>query len=292
MLAGNDESIWDYLRKLNEIPTPSPFSQAFSQLMAQYATKSAGAKVSRKLISTFLNREIRYYRQVEQFRHKETPTVADLRSVAGKRRIALCDLIDRANQAGSETTEGEIARQLLLAECYHHIEKPEKVVAHLERALEDGADDPLVYFALGYNRLHLAMESFGPTLTHPEAIAPDEQISMQAICLEAVSAFENALTGTESDGQVYYWIGRALEAAGFDEAAAEAFDKVEEFEYNEEEDRGSLSEEISGFSDQTEPDAVSQEPITEVEIEQFGELLQEPIDISALWPDDDNAPEP
>ncbi len=286
MLDSSDEAIWGHVREFAEMHTPSAFSQAFYRLMAEYATVTTGTEASRSLLARFLDREVRYYRQIERFRTKETVAVADLQSLAGKRHISLCDLIDAAKEAPSVTNHGEIARQLLLAECHYHIEEPEQAVAHLERALARGADDPLVHFALGYNRYRLAVEGLGSPEEHAPLDSSADLIKFQLACLQAVAAFEDALTGQDSDGEVYHWIGRALQTAGFERAAAQAFDKAEDFEYVEYDDS---DPELGGpHWDDDGPgksDSEQRRPISEAEIRQVRELLKGPHDISELWAD-------
>ena len=283
MLESSDEAIWRHVREFGEMRSPSPFSQAFYQLIAEYATASTGVEASRGLLVKFLDREVRYYRLIDHLRTRETVTVADLQSLAGKRDIGLHDLIDAAKDAPSGTTKGEIARQLLLAECYYHVEEPEKAVAHLERAVARGADDPLIQFALGHNRYRLAVESFG---TLDALASPADLINFQLACLQAVSAFENALTGQDSDGELYHWIGRVLQRAGFEQAATQAFDKAEDLAYIEQDDGDPELAQLRGDDDEpSQSDAKYHRSITEAEVEQVRELLKRPHDISELWAD-------
>ena len=281
MLDSNDEAIWHHLREFSHMPTPSPFSQVFYQVIAEYATDSAAAEASRELLARFLDREVFYYRQIERLRTKEDVTVADLESLAGKRNIALYDLIEEATDADSQTTNGEIARQLLLAECYYHVEEPEKAVAHLELALADGADNSIVHFALGYNRYRLAIESFGTTIIGTTDVSAHQRTVFRKACLQAVSAFQNALTGTDNDGEIYQWIARALQTADLDEAAEQAFDKAEDLVYSDyDESEGGAAQSQEG----DEHEFGHRKPITEAEIKQVGELLKGSHDISDFWP--------
>lgn len=292
MLDSSDEAIWGHVREFTEMHTPSAFSQAFYRLMAEYATVTTDTEASRSLLVRFLDREVRYYRQIERFRTKETVTVADLQSLAGKRHIGLCELIDAAKETPSATDKGEIARQLLLAECHYHTEEPEKAVAHLERAVARGADDPLVHFALGYNRYRLAVEGLGSPGEHARLDSSADPMNFQLACLQAVAAFEDALTGQDSDSEVYHWIGRALQTAGFEQAAAQAFDKAEDLAYVEYDDSdpglGGLHWDDDGPAGL---DSEQQRPISEAEVRQVRELLKGPHDISDLWADYGSDPE-
>jgi len=286
MPDSSDEQIWRHLAEYGDMPTASLFSRAFYQLMAEYATHSANTEASRELLAKFLNREVRYHRQVGRFTDAEAVPLEDLQSVAGKRIIALHDLIEQAKAALSQTAAGEITRQLLLAECYYHIEEPDKAVAHLEMALKDGADDPLIYFVLGYNRYRLAVQSFA-TIT-ATAERPHYDVSFQRACLQAVAAFEDALTGEDSDRQVYQWIGHVLETAGFDEAASHAFEKAEGF-LPVESDSADLGFPVPEANDHpsSRRELSSAAPITDAEIERVRELLKRPHQISELWPEDE-----
>ncbi len=260
------------------------------QLIAEYATGD-DTHYMPQLLAKFLNRELRYHRQVQEFPNREMLSAADIKSLAGKRGIALRDIIEQTKGAAVETDSDEIARQLLLAECYQQIQQPDKVVcyqqiqqpdkvvAHLENAIENGAEEPVVYFALGYNRYRLAIESFAKVLQIAGHNSDAQLISFQKACLHAVSAFENALTGHRSDGEVYEWIGRVLKAAGFEDAGDKAFDKADDLAYSE-----ATGYDLAG-SETSEEWAQQLGPITQEEIDQFAELLKRSRDVAELLPD-------
>ena len=287
MPDSSDEQIWLHLEEYGDMPTASLFSRAFYQLMAEYAIHSADTEASRELLAKFLNREVRYHRRVARFTDAEAVPLEDLQSVAGKRIIALHDLIEQAKVALSQTAAGEITRQLLLAECYYHIEEPDKAVAHLEIALKDGADDSLIHFALGYNRYRLAVHSLDVITTSTER--PHCDVSFPTACLQAVSAFEDALTGEGSDRQVYQWIGHVLETAGFDEAASHAFEKAEGF-LPVESDSPDLGFPVPEGNDypSSRRELSGPTPITDAEVERVRELLKRPHEASELWPEDED----
>jgi len=285
MSEHSHDSVWRQLESYYQTSDPAPLTRALCQLMAEYATEQGESRQMAQLVTIFLSREIRYHRQVERLRDREELRAADLKSLAGKRSIALQDMIEQTKQTPAQTSKSEIARQLLLAECYYQVQEPDKVVAHLENALADGAEEPVVYFALGYNRYRLALESFEPVVEIIDSGPRSDLLSFQRNCLQAVSAFENALTGHSSDSEVYEWIGRVLETAGFEEAAHEAFDKADDLAYS---DDGLGSPGPAGASVSRSPteQAAHREPITKEEIEQFGRQLEGSHDIAELSPDD------
>ena len=283
MYDDGNEAIWRQLWEYSQMPAPSPLSQGLCQLIAEYATVAADSQCMPELVTQFLNREVRYHRQAGKLHTREALTTDDLKSLAGKHSIALQDTIEQAKEAIVEMGAAEIARQLLLAECYQQVQEPDKVVAHLEKALAVGADESMVHFALGYNRFHLALGSFGPTMELPDDSADDDLLPFQMACLQAVSAFEGAITGQASDSEVYEWIGRVLETAGFEEAAGQAFDNANDLAYSNRVD-GEPAAAYRGLEDDvpsTKPDQKIG-PITQGEIEEFGQLLEGKHDIYKL----------
>jgi len=287
MYDDSSEAIWQQLWEYYQMPAPSPLSQALCQLIAEYATVGADSQRMPELVTQFLNREIRYHHLVDKLSTSEALTPDDLKSLSRKRSIALRDIIERATEATTEMGAGEIARQLLLAECYQQVQEPDKAIAHLEKALTDGADEPLVHFALGYNRFHLALESFGPVveLADDSADDGDDLLTFQMACLQAVAAFERALTGQASDSEVYEWIGRILETAGFEEAAGQAFDKADDLAYSNRAD-GEPADAYRGLQGDSRSIRRGQKmvPITQEEIAEFGELIEGEHNISELGP--------
>ena len=283
MYDDSNEAIWQQLWEYYQMSTPSSLSQALCQLIAEYATVEADSQCMPELVTEFLDREVRYHHQVAKLPTSEVLSPDDLKSLAGKRSIAVQDMIEQATEATIEVGAGEIARQLLLAECYRQVQEPDKVVAHLEKALADGADEPLVHFALGYNRFHLALESFGPLVEITDDSANDDLLTFQMACLQAVSAFESALTGRASDTEVYEWIGRVLETAGFEEAAGQAFDKADDLSYSDRADSepAAAYRGLEGDPPSTRP-GQQMGPITQEEIKEFGELLAGKHDIYKL----------
>ncbi len=290
MSDDSSEAIWRQLWEYYQTPAGSSLSQALWQLIAEYATVEADNQHVAELVSEFLDREVRYHRRIGKLRSNEAPTGDDLKSLTDKRSIALQDMIEQAKVVTVGTGTGEIARQLLLAECYQQVQEPDKVIAHLEKALADGADEPLIYFALGYNRFHLALATFGPVVELTPDSADNDLLTFQMACLQAVSAFENAITGQAGDSEIYKWIGRVLKTAGFEEAASEAFDNADDLSYTDsgDDELGILHPGLQG----DEPSirwGLKRGPITEEEIEEFGKLLAGKHDIYELElePEDD-----
>ncbi len=274
MSDDSNEAIWRQLWEYYQTPAASSLSRALWQLIAEYATVEGANQDMAKLVSEFLDREVRYHHRLGKLRSSEALTSDDLKSLVSKRNTALQYMIEQAQVATVQTDTGEIARQLLLAECYQQIQQPDKVVAHLEKALADGAEDPLVYFALGYNRFRLALESFGPVAEVAFGRTDTDLLAFQMACLQAVSAFENALTGQDSDSEVYKWIGRVLETAGFEEAATQAFDNADDLSYSDSiDDEPDVIQPGPEGKESASTWAVEMGPITPEEIEEFGRLL-------------------
>ena len=220
--SSKDEALWEQLAQLLELPAVPQFSREFYGLIAHWATRAregVPADWTRRLLEI----EMRYYRHLEQLAEGEPPGAPALE----RRQIALEVLHEQAEAAGRQPDPGsEVARRLIMAECTFFLERPAEVVAHLEQALATGGTDSTLCFALGHARFLLALRSFVRLQMPSAELIITDQEAMQSLCLAAVNAFEGALTGFPRDGEVLWWIGRVLLAAGFTQLAQEILAQV------------------------------------------------------------------
>ncbi len=286
----DNELIARHIEELAKLPTFPSFCYSFYRIIADYVAECHGpqAEVVRTFFDSFLHLELRYYRELESMVERDHLSGGDMQSLSDKRRIHLEMLIESARYPYRDM-RCERARHLILAECHYHLHQTDKVVAHLEWAVTAGADASLVYFALGYNRFHLALESFVHPASNPGEWYIVDYPKFQDACLQAVSAFEKALTGGEDDAELYQWIARVLRSAGFPEAADAALANIDEpvdddediaddddieyeFDYeDEDEDEAQYDQAWPGNRD---ADARPLQPISAEEIEAVGELLK------------------
>ncbi len=283
----NDQTIEHYLSQLAQLPTVSPFCQALYQLIGQYVCpKGSPVGDMGDLFVRFLTREVRYHRQLDKI-SGSGPDVSDRQSLAEKRHIGLELSAEEAQSVHCSLPQEEIARQLLLAECYYHTYRPAQVVAHLEAAAQRDPDQPLIQFALGYNRYILALEAFAsPTAESDEAVTVD-YMSFQRACLQAAAALEKVLAGHENDRYIYQWIGRILATAGFPDAAQEAFVQAEATDYNRLRNTNREDDWPANTESAGQQASGQLPPITQAEIDQATQLLRQSLPIEDLWPDDD-----
>ena len=289
MRYDRDEVIERQLRELARMPTVSAFSQGFYQLIADYACAlGGGGEEVGGLFARFLNVELAYHGQLDRANRQEGLHLGDFQSAMDKRQIGLACLAEevRATRAGSR--EDEIARQLILAECYYHTDQTDKVVAHLEAAAEDESEDPLIQFALGYNRFLLALQAFiRPTDKRGEWLTADYS-HFQRTCLQAASAFEKALANGHDDAYLYHWLGMVLASAGLEQAAHEAFAQAEQAEGGGMAETDLQEEELWSTEAAETEHRVSELPaITPAEIARVREVLKNPLCISDLGLDND-----
>lgn len=274
--------IYEGLERMAGYETISAFSLAYYELIADYlASEGRGAQRLRVCFLEFMEILERYHRALEGLAAADEVTWGNMRSATEKRDIALRVLLE---QLGTEVAAGgaEVGRLLLVAECQYQIGAVASVVDRLEAAVEMGADHPLVLFALGYNRYALAMRAF----TRYSSVDGQREIAdadrFRLACLSAVSAFQDALTGTSFDGHLHWWIGSVLSAAGFADAAQASFDKAESLLGGG--GAWGLQEEL-----EIEPHhlaaprgAVPEGPITDDEVREAGILLRRSYEASDL----------
>lgn len=267
MFDASNQALLQRVEELATLETVSPFSVAFYRLILRMLADAPREEPGRLACAALLDVELRYHRELKRLAGLPEVGFTDLRSTGEKHRIGLESVGDFAARltGGSSTTAA--ASQLVLAECYYHLHRTEKVVAALERAEQLGVDDPLLHFALGYNRYALALETFTERGEKDGELTVRDPLSFQVQCLRAVGAFENGLTGDELDAQLYWWIGTVLEAAGLTDAAQDAYDRASAL-FAENEQREGEQESAATHDPGSGP------AITEEEVRRAGELLK------------------
>ncbi|HEY3396735.1 MAG TPA: hypothetical protein VGM19_03655 [Armatimonadota bacterium] len=269
---GRDEIMWEQLYRLSTMPAVPEFTRELYGLIVEWSVEAEDAAAA-DLTLRLLEVETRYYRQLERADEGHgQPEVA-----TEKRNIGLELLIERARARGARTERNaEIARQLIMAECSYHLERHSQVVSCLERALDLGASDPLLYFALGHARFLLARSNYVGRDMAGELVAGSDQAALQSLCLAAVTAFEGALTGGSRDAEVLWWIGRVLQTAGFNEVASEVFAQAD-VRSKDEEDEMSEIEKARHDAALLHP-----MPITQQELVSFVDGISNPHPLSNL----------
>jgi tetratricopeptide (TPR) repeat protein len=274
--GSNEESLWEQLHQLNETPVVPEFTRELYGLMVEWSAE-ANDSATRELTWRLLEVELRYYRQLHRLNTVGSVGGLTTESADEKRQIALELLYERARARGFRPeANAEVARQLVMAECAYHLGRTDAVVAHLEQAMDSGAPDPLLYFALGYARFMLALSCVARLEAPGANFGGASRETIRQLCLAAVTAFEGALTGGPRDAKILWWIGRVLLAAGFEDAAQEALTQAEAHDSSGEE----WEPQAEILRRDTEPGLV--EPISDHELARFIEAIKHPHPISKL----------
>jgi hypothetical protein len=268
----SDQAIQERLSELGTLGTVSAFCRTFYRLIAELVTATDAAGGVRVAFAGLLEVELRYHRELQHLAESHQVTFADLQSAAERHRIGLHAVCEYAGRLEGLEALAEAARDLVLAEGHYHLRHTAEVVSSLERVVSLGLQQPLVQFALGYNRYLLALETCTEPTESGQELVLHNPLSFRLQCLQAVSALEEGLQDTALDGQLYWWMGVILEAAGLTEAAQDAYDKSADV--------------LQGEEEQEMPASPT---ITEEEIREAGEALEGPFDPAALsgWEQDD-----
>ena len=276
------------LADLARFDTFSALSRAFGQLMAVWAREAGGQAVPvHRLLVDFLDNELRYHAALAAMVERDSATYQDLHSIADKRRIALQVVAENAAHTRPLEGRAELVRHLLLAELHYHLHEFPQVVEELETAVATGAEHPLIYFALGYNRFIIAAD-LHRRLTEDRDVEEDE---VHEAALSAVEAFGLGLTGHVFDAQLHFWTGQALRLAGLEEQAKASLETALGI------DPGLLTrvlgasdEQLADESEQTAEEEQAQEagdPISDEDVEEARWMfartwkLQDLFDVSA-----------
>lgn len=269
------------LDELKRLDTVSPFSQLFYELIAhRLEADGPEAEPLRRAFAALVERELRHHLRLKSLGALDRVDANEATSVADKRRVAFQDTMDILDATSATNDHQEATRRLMLAECCFHLGLYDRVVADLEAAVELGADDPIVNLALGCNRYMLAVEAFTVEGEEEGTRLALDPPRYRVAMLDAVAAFENALTGGPLDPEVYWWIGACLEQAGFDDAARDAFRRA-----------GTLGEAQEQAADD-EPGPQAARPrdlpqITPDEIRRAGHLLKRSFTIAQIMGESD-----
>ena len=153
---------------------------------------------------------------------KEASDIRDLLSAQQHARARIADAADGLRRAWPSSPAQRAARELALAACLAAADEVGRAVNHAEAAVEAGATDGVAYLALGYLRYRQALDTFAPV----DKLDDRGKLRFQLACLRAVSALEQGLGG-DVDVHLHWYIALALEAAGFTEAAADAWRRYE-----------------------------------------------------------------
>jgi len=271
----SDQAMQGRLSELDTMDTVSGFCRTFYRLIAGLVAATAGAGGVRVALAGLLEVELRYHRELQHLAERQQVSFADLQSAAERHRIGLHAVCEYARRLESLEALGEAARDLVLAEGNYHLRHTAEVVSSLERVVALGLQQPLVQFALGYNRYLLALETCADPAESEQEMVLHDPLSFRLQCLQAVSALEEGLQDTELDGQLYWWMGVILEAAGLTEAAQDAYDKCADL--------------LQGEEGRRTPAPGATTAITDEEVMEAGEALEGPFDPATLsgWEQDD-----
>lgn len=284
-LFENTHDIQQLLARLSEFDSVPVFTRLYYELVASRVSRQTPeARELADLLLWHLESEVRFHGLLNGLAGREEIPVTEMLSLADKRRISLQETLDRVDALKLRNRRHAATAHLIAAECCYHLDRHDRVVAHLERAVQLGVNDPICYFALGYNRYVLAEDAFTAIDDETgDSVVLDESRYRTAL-LDAVTAFENGISGGPLDAHLYWWMGNCLAKAGFETAAAHAFEQskglqedVAELQSEQPDgpDQGSSPGDAHDNSAVPDESAGTNLPaITWEEVQQVGELLK------------------
>lgn len=279
MAASDGQDLLDKLSELQEAETADWVSAILYEIGVNELLEAGNLRNDvGRTFGQLLDAEIQYHRHLESLLERDEFDAAFLARLNRGRDEALRRYLRQLSSARATSAATRRVRDVGLAQCHLALGHLDEAAAWLEAAVADGLDSPLLCLALGYTRYQqaLARHAFRrrPTATG--------WMSFQRACLEAVRCFEAGLGGG-IDGQLYWWMGTVLEAAGFEKDALEAYEKARAAE--EQEVRDGAEEYFPWTETQ---DGELADALPDVTILDDGWLLNdsaEPLDLE--WLDDD-----
>ena len=214
--------------------------------------------------------------QIIEEADREYNQLSDLVRLSRSHRAMIDYAIDGLVRAWPSSPAQRSARELGVAACLLRIDSIGRAITHVEAAIEAGATDPVAYLALGCLRYRRALEEFAPV----DKLDDRGMLRFQLACLRAVSALEQGLGG-DIDVHLHWWIATTLEAAGFNEAAAEAWRRYEDAERADDEE-----------DDEEEEEEAAEKYLPQISAEeerQVSEALKDPRSLQQLLDNSDDA---
>jgi tetratricopeptide (TPR) repeat protein len=226
----DEQDLLEMLTELEQRPTLSWLSGMIYEIAADQLLNAGELQTGAgNAFMQLMRAELRYHREVETIVDRDELDLAALGRLNRRHETALEHNMDNLAQVEPKSAASRGVRELGMAECCLRLGRLNAALTHMEQALTDGARQPLLHLAIGYAKYQRTMEDFGPVEQLDEARRQDFQVA----CLEAVTALEVGL-GEGIDSQIYWWVATILNAAGFEEAAEEAFGKARAAEEAEE----------------------------------------------------------
>jgi len=226
----HDTAAFERLERLKDCDTFSTFCRDFYRLIHR---RIVSLKVPHEDLSTlftdFLDIQVSYH---EGLQHKgisdnnfET-RIADALPILARRLAEVRQFLKQLDVPEEQSAEVLIPLRLMRAECYYQMNQTGRVIEELEAAIARGCADALVQFALGYNVYAAALEAYAHFDAKRKVYFVQEYDRFQEACRRAARSFEQGLTGTNFDAQLFWWLGLVLEAAGDHRRARAAYRQV------------------------------------------------------------------
>ncbi len=271
----DEQDMLEMLTELEQRPTLSWLSGMIYEIAADQLLNAGELQSEAGVAFVQLMRaELRYHREVETIVDRDELDLAALGQLNRRHEGALEHNLANLADTVAKTKVARGVRELGLAECCLRLGRLAPALDHLDRAIVDGVNGPLLHLAIGYAKYQNAIETFGPVDRTDEPRWQDFQVA----CLEAVTALEVGLGGG-IDSQIYWWEATILNSAGFEDAAEESFNKARSAEEAEEANQARWSEDTGLGEGELEEAAAAAErlpAITPLEERMLAEELRKP----------------
>jgi tetratricopeptide (TPR) repeat protein len=221
-----DDKCHAAISELESFPTFTPFNRGFYRLLAE-SMHNCGPKSARlrRLFMLLLRIETRRHNSMLGLHAQDVLDVFNLSQTTRKTKNEIQRVLRALMGVECNSPEERLAWQLMLSECRYHQGEPRLVVAALRRAVAQGANHPLVHFALGYNLYCHAMRAYTRMDTEKQqAQATNPKMFVQT-CRQAIAAFRVGigLNAGAFDAQLYWWIGFICEILAEKQAARRSY---------------------------------------------------------------------
>jgi len=200
------------LAQLDGFTTVSSFLRAFYALVFRWIEETdAELGELQTAFNLLLRIEVRHHEALERALANESASLATMMQQSLRTREMLRRLLRAVKRIPTGGSRHEVIRHLLMAECYYHLGKPERVVTELRDALRMGCEHPIVRFALGYNLYAWGVKQYVRFSMGQGRLTVGDARGFRRLIRLAIEAFRKGLSGQPFDAHVHWWIGQLSE---------------------------------------------------------------------------------
>lgn len=218
------------LQRLNALTVVPDFLRRYWRLVLEHLERCEGQPERLlRLCEAALSYTLWHHKAMERLAQSPEMQMRYLVPLGAELRaglLRLCRVVERYRPASAAE---QVVHELLRAFCHYQLGNTEQVVRSLEAAWEQGAQAPLIAFALGYNRYRWALGQFARLGPRGEVVGITDEAAFEDAVRRALQDFERGLAlpaDAPTEALLHFWKGALHEVLGEVDDAVQAYERA------------------------------------------------------------------